>query len=324
LSTPSFAVILPTNDGVDATLRSLRAVAVGHLVLAGSSPAQVLADAGDGLKAVWVHADLLAATFAILQERGMRAPIIVFTPQTHEGTLELAQRAPAITGLLAWGDHGARNWEVIYLARRLLAPQEEPPHMAQLMPWGATTVAWQPKNTEQLRQIVHRIEGMCQRLGVESRVATTVSSAAHELLMNAMYDAPVGPDGRAKYAHDRTATIELAPNEVPSLRFTVDGEWIGLDAVDPFGRLPRRRFFEGVLRGHRAMMGAEGPAIDTSHGGAGLGLHTLYASGAVLRAELTPMTQTHVSWVFDRSSSRKDRSRTPRSLYFIANVTRPG
>ena len=321
VSAPSFAVLLPSNDGLDATVRSLRAVAAGFQVLAGHNPASILADCAD-LRAVWVHADLLPATLAAMQDR--RAPIIVFTPQTHESTLDLAMRHPSVVGLLAWSDAGARNWELIYLSRRLLAPQEEPPHMAQLMPWGATTVAWQPKNTEQLRQIVLRIEGMCQRLGVEPRVATLVSTAAHELLMNAMYDAPVGSDGRPRYAHDRKAVIELHPREVPTLRFTVDGDWLGLDAIDPFGRLPRKRFFEGVLRGHRAMTGGDGPTLDTSHGGAGLGLHTLYASGAVLRAELTPMSQTHVSWVYDRSSSRKDRSRTPRSLYFIANVPKNG
>ena len=323
MSKPTIAVILPEPAGLEVAARSLRAVSVGIEMITGTTPAKVLSGVGTDLRSVWVHSTMLYETLQLMAARQVRVPVAVFSPETNEETLELALRQPWIVGLLAWGDNGPRSWEIMYLARRLMAPSEPPPHMAALMPWGATTVAWQPSSTEEQRQIVTRIEAMCQRLGVERRVASTVSSAAHELLMNAMYDAPVGADGRPRYAHDRTASIQLLPQEVPTLRFTVGGSWLGLDSIDPFGRLPRNRFFEGVLRGHRAMSGSSESALDTSHGGAGLGLHTLYASGAVLRAELTPLAQTHVSWVYDRTSSRRSRSRSPRSLYFIANTSRP-
>jgi len=320
VSAPYIALILPDNNGMDATLRSLRAVAVGAHVVAGGQVEQVLGDVGPDLKGVFVHADQLDDALAGLKGRPGRIPVVVFTPETREETLELMLRKPQVVGMIAWGEGGARTWELMYLSRRLLADAEEAPEMHQLMAWGATTVSWLPKTTEQQRTIVQRIEGMCKRLGVERRVGAAVSTAAHELLMNAMYDAPVGSKGRPRYAHDRTAHIELLPHEVPSLRFTASGDWLALDAIDPFGRLPRHRFFEGVLRGHRAMTGAGGPTLDTSHGGAGLGLHTLYMSGAVLRAELTPMVRTHVSWVYDRTVDRRKRLKTPRSLFFLPNL----
>jgi hypothetical protein len=322
VSKPVIAVLLPDSTGLDATLSSLKAVGVGMEVVAGTSVERVIADSGGQIHSAWVHSSMLAGALDALRNVRPRVPVAVFCPETSEDTLELALRRPSVVGLLAWGPSGPQIWEVMYLARRLMAPAEAPPHMAALMPWGATTVAWQPTTTDDLRQLVTRIEAMCERLGVERRVAATVSTAAHELLMNAMYDAPVGTDGLAKYAKDRTAWIQLLPHEVPTLRFSVSGQWIGLDATDPFGRLPRNRFFEGVLRGHRAMMGSTDSALDTSHGGAGLGLHTLYASGAVLRAELTPLSQTHMSWVYDRSLDRRSRSRAPRSLYFVPNMTR--
>lgn len=322
MSRPTFAVVLPDHTGLEATLRCLRAVAVGVEMASGVDAAKVLAGCGAHLRSVWVHASMLRETLAYMTEARMRVPVAVFSPETHEATLDMALHQPVVVGLLAWGEEGPRAWEVMYLARRIMAPAEDPPHMASLMPFGATTVAWQPSTTEEQRQIVTRIEAMCQRLGVERRVASSVSTAAHELLMNAMYDAPVGPTGQPKYALDRTASIRLLPEEVPTLRFTVGGRWIGLDIIDPFGRLPRNRFFEGVLRGHRSMTGSTASALDTSHGGAGLGLHTLYQSGAMLRAELTPLVQTHVSWVYDRAMNRRDRSRAPRSLYFLPNTTR--
>jgi hypothetical protein len=323
MSDSSIALLLPADDpAIATTVRTLQAVAVGVRVVSGSDPTTVLRSCGPGIKFVMVHQSMLIDTLDLLPNRTMNLPIVVFTPETEEQTLLLGLRIPSVVALIAWSTAGARTWEVLYTARRLLAPREEAPTMANLLPWGSTTVAWQPRNTSDLRKIVERIEGLCDRLGIERRAAAAVSSASHELLMNAVYDAPVGRDGRPKYAHDRTADVQLEPQEVPSFRCTVSGDLIGLDSIDPFGRLPRNRYFEGVLRGHRMATGASGPTLDTSHGGAGLGLHTLYASGAVLRAELTPMQRTHVSWIFDRSIPHRERRRAARSLYFIPNLTR--
>ena len=160
-------------------------------------------------------------------------------------------------------------------------------------------------------------------VGVHRRIAEGVSVGAHELLMNAMYDAPVDRNGQLKYALERAAMITLEDAEVPALRLTIDSRRIALDAIDPFGRLPRGRFFDGVLRGHKSLT-AENPQdfLDTSFGGAGLGLHTLYTTGILLRAEVTPFQTTHVSWVIDRTAGGKELRTAQRSLYFLTHVVR--
>ena len=151
--------------------------------------------------------------------------------------------------------------------------------------------------------------------------AAAASTAAHELTMNAMYDAPVDADGQPRYALDRRAHLELEAHEVPTLRFTLSGDFLALDITDPHGRLPRDRFFAGVLRGQRNMVG-NSTELDTTHGGAGLGLHTLFTSGAMLRAELVPSQRTHVSWALDRRVRRRDRRTMSRSLYFLRGSAR--
>jgi hypothetical protein len=319
VSRPSIALVLPDDLGLEATVRCLSTAAIGIPIHAGRTVA-ALAEAGPGLQFVLVHAQLLGEVLQALAADPRKPRIGVLAPETTEELLEQTLSVPQIVGLVAWTESGARSWELLYLTRRLFAPQEEAPHMGALLAWGATTLAWTPRTTEEQRQIVQRIDTLCSRLGIQRQVAELVSTAAHELLMNAMYDAPVDAQGRPRYASDRTAAITLAPHEVPSLRFTVDGEWLALDAIDPFGRIPRSRFFEGVLRGQRAMRGGE--ALDTSHGGAGLGLHTLYTSGAVLRVELVPTKTTHVSWALDRTLSRSARRRIVRSLYFLAMTPR--
>lgn len=319
MASAAIGIVTQTRDHTDGLVRTLRTSALGCRIEVGDTPDEVASRCGDQCLALFADSQSLDETLSVAQRR---TRVFGLTTETREAELEASLRSPRLAGFIAW-KHGARSWEVTYLARRLTAPAEAPPHMGQLLAWGAATVAWQPSTTSQQRKIVERVENMCRRVGVDRAVASAVSTATHELLMNAMYDAPVDASGQVKYALDRTADLVLEPHEVPTLRFTMTGDFLALDVTDPFGRLPRNRFFEGVLRGHRNIMTGS-VEMDTSHGGAGLGLHTLYSSGSILRAELAPMKFTHVSWVIDRTIERKARRRIPRSLYFLPILpTRP-
>jgi hypothetical protein len=316
----SIAIITKQTD-VSALVRAVKAGALGVRVESGDDTERVLSGLRDevGLKAVFCDLDAIDATLEVLGPK--RTRVFALSPGVQEGALETCLKDPRLGGLIAVTNGIVRSWEITFLARRIAASNEASPHMGELLAWGSATLAWQPRTTKQQRQIVERIEGMCVRMGVDRRNAMAVSTAAHELTMNAMYDAPVDERGQPKYALDRRAQLELLEHEVPTLRFTLAADYLALDVTDPHGRLPRTRFFEGVLRGHRNMMGIS-TELDTSHGGAGLGLHTLYSSGAILRAELVPMRLTHVSWVLDRTVSRRDQRAMSRSLYFLPSTPR--
>lgn len=212
-----------------------------------------------------------------------------------------------------------RDWELTYLARRLVAPLEEAPLMSDLLAWGGAVMSWTPANTNQLRTTVAQIERVCAHVGVERWQSKTVAEAAHELLMNAIYDAPRDAAGNALNAMDRTADVTLEPHLVPTLVFTVNGDLVALDVVDPNGGLSRRRYVQGVLRGQRNIE-QQMSELDTSHGGAGLGLHSLFASGAFLRAEITPKKRTHVSWMLDRRVPKRGRRSSGRTLVFLPSI----
>src|SRR5690606_26923750 len=119
------------------------------------------------------------------------------------------------------------------------------------------------------------------RAGASSRIAQRVSEVAHEMLMNAMYDAPVDEEGVPKYAHDRKQDLSLEEAEVPAFRLAADGINVALQVVDPFGGLRREHVLSGILRGRSAAQG-EAPAVDTSNGGAGLGIYRIYSQSTVM------------------------------------------
>jgi hypothetical protein len=126
---------------------------------------------------------------------------------------------------------------------------------------------------------------------VPKRVAEMFGELAHELLMNAMYDAPVNAAGQPRFAQDRKADVTLAPGEQAILRVATDGTQVALQVRDPFGRLERRHVMDGLARG---LAGGE---LDTSNGGAGLGMMVCHNASAamffdVIRGQLTEVTAT--------------------------------
>jgi hypothetical protein len=245
--------------------------------------------------------------------------VIVLHPSADVELLSLIEAHPQVVGLVQTTDDLApvRPWELTYLVRRLVASSEPSPLTSELLAWGASTVSWRPSTTQQLHTAVHQVEQLAKRLGCTRRQIALTSSAAHELLMNAVYDAPVDPSGQPLHAHDRRAEVQLAPHHVPTLALTASGDYIALDVLDPNGRLSRSRFLRGVLRGLRNA-NRDTIEFDRSHGGAGLGMATLFQSSVVLRAEVTPRQRTHVSWVHDRRE-RSMPSHTG-SLVFVPQV----
>lgn len=309
---PSFAVVASKDVNTRGLVRALRAAGGG--VVVDEDPHRALEQIPDDPLGVFASLDAYAPTLNAIGRKPWK--LFVLQSEPNEEALSAAAGNPRVAGLLAWTAEGGRGWELRYIARRLMAPKQPPPHMGSLFGWGATTINFRPQTTADQREVVDRVAELAEELGVGRRNIQALSTATHELTMNAMYDAPVDAQGKPRYALDRKANITLEPHEVPTLRFTLSSDYIALDIVDPFGRLPRKRWFEGVLRGHRNLKYGE-QELDTSHGGAGLGLHTLYMNGNILRAELHPTRLTHVSWILDRNAPRRGFNKLPRSLYFL-------
>jgi hypothetical protein len=234
--------------------------------------------------------------------------LLIVTDDLDDEILELAQRQPQVVGVMVAPEQALRSWELTYAMRRLMFPDEEPPLMGTLLAWGATTVSWLPTNTAQQQRMVDLIERTCVSLGLERRVADVVGTAAHELSINAMY-APTD----AQQVPLRGEELSLAPEQAPEIRLTIDGAYIAIDCTDKLGGLTRQAFFDAISRGRRSALRDEGSPTR----GAGLGLHTLFAAGSVLRAEVLPGKLSLVSWAYDRARTGRTRRQTPRSLWFF-------
>lgn len=147
-------------------------------------------------------------------------------------------------------------------------------------------------------------------------VAKLVFGITEELLMNAIYDAPIA-GGKLHYGElPRTAAIELDPSEYSSLAFGCDGSLFGISVTDPFGALTREKLFQYLKKVVRRADSAN--LIDTKKGGAGLGLFKILYSSHSLVCNVRPHHQTEVMALIDVQNQVRDFSKMARSVHYFS------
>jgi len=246
------------------------------------------------------------------------AQILVWTAGSMAPLFDIAASNLAITSMLGWPSFETmpRPWELQLAARRIVDPELPPPRLAELFGWGSTVVKYRPRTTADRDAVVAEVQWLSEKAGAPPRTAEKLAEVAHELLMNAMYDAPVDVDGKPRYAHDRTTDISLEDQEVPTFRLASDGVNLALQVVDTFGRLARHQVLRSIRRGMATAAGGN-EVLDTSHGGAGIGLHKIYASSASTVIEVESGRYTMVTAYFDMNVNAREARTMPVSLHFF-------
>ena len=194
------------------------------------------------------------------------------------------------------------------LARRLQGVPAPP--LEAYLDWGAQTLDLEVRTTADRDAAAARIQDFVGALQVPRRIAEMFAELGHELIMNAMYDAPVDGHGRPRYAGDRKAEIVLAEHERPVVRVATDGTRLALQIRDPFGRLERRHVFEGLVRG---LAGGE---LDRSSGGAGLGMMVCHNASTAMFFDVVPNRHTEVTALFELEMNLREFRTQAKSLHF--------
>ncbi len=317
------AVLEPNRTVAQRVARVLRAASGLSEVAVESDPAtlrSMLAD--DPILLACDAADLdLALEWA--QNRYPNMAIISWSSGEMAPLLEAAGRSERLTSCVGWPSFASmpRPWEIALATRRLVDPNAASPRLSEIFGWGATIQKFRPQTSGDRDAVVAEVVTLSERAGANPRLAKRVGEVAHEMLMNAMYDAPVDEYGQQRYAHDRKQDIALDAKDVPTVRFGTDGVQLALQVVDPFGRLERRHVLEGIERG-RAGSTKDDAVIDVSGGGAGLGLARIYGLSSVLVADVDPGRYTSMTSFFDMDVNPREARSLPVSLHLFDGTTR--
>jgi hypothetical protein len=248
-----------------------------------------------------------AVRAALREHAELRAAL--WTAEPLDRMLRHVMDEPRISNVFgrASFDTTPREWELALVARRLrgdLAP------FSGYLAWGHTGFKQHVASSAERDAAVARVQRYVDGLGLPRRIAELYGELAHELLMNALYDAPADSAGRPRHAHDRKAQVALAPEEAATLRVACDGVRLAIQVTDPFGRLTRRHVFDGLARGLRGQM-------DQSQGGAGLGMTVCLGATVALVFEVARGQKTEVTGLFDLDLNLREFRAQAKSVHFF-------
>lgn len=248
---------------------------------------------------------------------------LLWTAEPARRALRYMTESPSISNLLGRKDFEStpRPWELLMVSRRLLggtgatgaggpATGVKVPREA-FVDWGHVAFEQVVRTSAERDAAVATIQDRVAALQVPKRVAEMFGELAHELIMNAMYDAPVDAQGQPKYAANRKAELRLEDRECPTVWLATDGSRLVLQVADPFGRLERPHVVNGLARG------LSGGEMDQSHGGAGLGMMMCHNSAALLVFDVRRGIRTEVTAVFELDLNLREFRTQARSIHYF-------
>jgi len=165
-----------------------------------------------------------------------------------------------------------------------------------------------------------KVQDWVESCGLGKNIGRLAYGICEELLMNAIYDAPIA-GGRTHYEDmERHESRALASDEWATLRYGVDGRLFAISITDPFGAFARDKWFS-YLR--KALKRDDSEAlIDTKKSGAGLGLFKMLYSSHGVVCNVEPGKKTEVIILISLNLPVRDFVHMPRSIHYFNTSSR--
>ncbi len=219
-----------------------------------------------------------------------------------------------VTSLLC---HDARFDDDEFIASATKALRGDVFGLQKYFPWGVTTFSMQVQNYEEKSRAIDILLRYAKLAGVRGPVRDRIQLVCDELMMNALYHAPVNEEGKELFAG--RSLKELAKmDKVPAIQvqYGCSGRYFGVSVRDAGGSLSRVRALDYLMRAKSGSM------IETKAGGAGLGLVSVLKSVSKLIFNLDPGYSTEVIGLFDMELFAKGKVGA-RSLHLFSAAPPP-
>jgi hypothetical protein len=145
-----------------------------------------------------------------------------------------------------------------------------------------------------------RLGAFLDQIDAPRRHREAIEQCVDEMVMNALYDAPLGTDGRPLFAGVpiRTRIAQRSAHGV-IVQYAHDGRRLAVAVRDAFGTLERATVLAAL---HKCLHA--GRAIESRAGGAGLGLYLMLCSSTAVQLCVVPGVATEVTCMFDLGAPR--------------------
>ncbi|NRA67616.1 MAG: CBS domain-containing protein [Pseudobacteriovorax sp.] len=99
-------------------------------------------------------------------------------------------------------------------------------------------------SSDQRLIVIKKMKTFFSELGLTKSLISRIAMVAEELLLNAIYDAPISSSGEPLYNNlDRRVQVTLRPHEQGTFHYGCDGSYVGIAATDPFGSIKKTDSF---------------------------------------------------------------------------------
>lgn len=158
-------------------------------------------------------------------------------------------------------------------------------------------------NSTQKQEAVEAVKNYLVAAKYKARQASVISNAVDELLMNAMFDAPVDEFGKQLHASlPRDTKLTLEGKTAVEMHVGFDGSYAAITAVDLYGSLDKTKLLSHISK----IYTNEEYKVRTSVAGAGIGLATVFRSGGSFFFVSESQVRTEVTVLFKLVDSFKD------------------
>lgn len=184
------------------------------------------------------------------------------------------------------------------------ALQSFPFGIQRYIPEGVPTRSITLQDSSQKTVAVQAIQNVLQKSGVADRLSALVAQAMDELMLNAIYDAPVDKDGKAYLkAADRSERVIFKDLEKIEVNFASCEQYVCLGVADRFGSLKKEIVLSFIRQNFRHS--EYNPDTQTKKV-KGLGLNGIIQSGLSLLFICQPKSRTEVYLFVPRVKNFRD------------------
>jgi hypothetical protein len=272
-------------------------LAAGLRAMAGTVDVHQTLDAlGTGelpaLCVIHLEGELARAADEVLPRLAGGGPVIAVIPRPDlAAVVELLQASERVAGVLVADGFDPRRLSA--MAARILA--DEPCGLDHVMAPGTPIHTRAVGDYQDKSRCMSRISELVEQANVPRRYRASIEQCVDEMVMNALYDAPVDARGAPLFAGIPTrARITMRTEHSVVVRYACDGKQFAVSVRDAFGTLDR-----ATVLGHlHKCLHAEQP-IDRKAGGAGLGLYLMVNAATAVSFHVVPGIATEALCLFD-------------------------
>ena len=259
-----------------------------HLTIEALGKAEIVA----ALVVLHLEGELASAAAELLPRLTGETRVICILPRSNlVAVVDTMRSSERVAGLLTTESFDSR--ELSALATRVLAGDIF--GLEKMFHWGTLVHSQLVGDYQEKSVAISQVSEFADLMGVRRKYRESIEQCVDEMLMNALYDAPVDEHGHPLFSEIPTKTrISLRVEQKVVVQYACDGKRFAVSVRDAFGTLERATVLSYL---HKCLHSEQ--QIDRKVGGAGLGLYMMVNAASCVLFNLLPGVATEVVCIFD-------------------------